>query len=41
MSTQEERYQVVLSQLHGDIVELKSSAHKLTEENQILRAQVQ
>jgi hypothetical protein len=40
MSTQEERYQVVLSQLRGDMAELKTSAYKLAEENLVLRAQV-
>ena len=40
MSTQEERYQTVLIQLHGDIAELKNSAHTLREENHVLRAQV-
>jgi hypothetical protein len=40
MSTQEERYQVVLSQLHGDMAELKTSAYKLAEENLVLRPQV-
>jgi hypothetical protein len=40
MSTQEERYQIVLSQLHGDMAELKTSAYKLAEENLVLRAQV-
>lgn len=40
MSTQETRYQLVLTQLHGDMTELKTSAIKLAEENVVLRAQV-
>lgn len=40
MNTQDKNYQTVLTQLHGDIAELKSSAHKLAEENLVLRAQV-
>lgn len=40
MSTQEAHYQFVLSQLHGDMAELKTSAIKLAEENVVLRAQV-
>lgn len=39
MSTQEAHYQFVLSQLHGDMAELKTSAIKLAEENVVLRAQ--
>ncbi|KAI9563673.1 hypothetical protein GHT06_011137 [Daphnia sinensis] len=39
MSTQEAHYQLVLSQLHGDMAELKTSAIKLAEENVALRAQ--
>lgn len=40
MSSQEERYQSTLNQLHSDISELKSSTQRLNEENLTLRAQV-
>lgn len=40
MSSQEERYQATLNQLHGDISELKSSTMRLNQENLTLRAQV-
>lgn len=40
MSIQDERYQAVFSHLQGEIAELKSSAHQLAEENNVLRAQV-
>ena len=40
MSSQEERYQATLNQLHSDISELKSSTQRLNQENLTLRAQV-